>query len=129
MRRRTDLRVGRPAKRARVLPTVIPTSWPNLDLVRSIYAAWERGDYSSTEWADPEIEYVIVEGPAPGTWTGMTGMPEGMRDWLRAWDDFRIQAEEYRELGGERVLATRPTCLTERPQRGIRSSGKLIETV
>jgi ketosteroid isomerase-like protein len=37
----------------------------NLELVRSIYAAWQRGDYSSVEWADPEIEYVFADGPTP----------------------------------------------------------------
>lgn len=32
-------------------------------------------------------------------------MAEGWRDWLRAWEDFRIAGvEEYRELDGERVL-------------------------
>jgi ketosteroid isomerase-like protein len=80
------------------------TGSANLDLVRSIYAAWEGGDFSSTEWAHPEIEYVFADGPDPGSWTGPTGMTEGWRDWIAVWKDLRIEAEEYRELDGERVL-------------------------
>jgi ketosteroid isomerase-like protein len=76
----------------------------NLDLVRSIFAAWERGDYSSAEWADPEIEYIHADGPARGSWTGLAGMAEGWRSWLSAWDDLRQEVEEYRELDDERVL-------------------------
>jgi ketosteroid isomerase-like protein len=76
----------------------------NLDLVRSIYAAWERGDRSSIEWAHPEIEFVIVDGPAPGSWTGPGGMAEGFRDLLSAWEEWRPQADEFHELDGKRVL-------------------------
>jgi ketosteroid isomerase-like protein len=76
----------------------------NLDLVRSIFAAWERGDWGSTRWADPEIEWVFVDGPSPGIWTGVAGMAEASRDWINAWEDYRAEAEEYRELDNERVL-------------------------
>ena len=79
-------------------------SQENLDLVRSICAAWERGDYGSVEWADPEIEFVNTDGPSPGTWSGLAGMAEGWRDWLAAWEDFRQDVDEYRELDDERVL-------------------------
>jgi ketosteroid isomerase-like protein len=76
----------------------------NLDLVRSIYAHWERGDFGSANWADPEIEYVLVDVPAPGSWTGLVGMAEAMRGWLSAWEECRVEAVEYRELDDERVL-------------------------
>jgi ketosteroid isomerase-like protein len=76
----------------------------NVDLVRSICAPWERGDYSSAEWADPEIEWVIADGPAPGSWSGLAGMTEGWREFLNAWEEVRVEVDEYRELDSERVL-------------------------
>jgi len=76
----------------------------NLDLVRSIYAAWERGDFSHVEWADPEIEWVLVEGPSPGTWHSLVGMAECFREWFSVFEDVRIEADEFRELDDERVL-------------------------
>jgi ketosteroid isomerase-like protein len=76
----------------------------NVDLVHSIYAAWERGDYSSAEWADPEIEFVMADGPTPGSWRGVAAMATAVRDGLSGWRDFHEEAEEYRELDDERVL-------------------------
>ena len=69
-------------------------SQENVEIVRSIYAAWGRGDFSSVEWADPEIEYVIVDGPEPGSSNGRAAMAETMRSILNAWENARIEADE-----------------------------------
>ena len=76
----------------------------NLDLVRSIYADWERGEFDSADWAHPEIEWVSADGPDPGTWTGMTEMAEQFRAWLRLWEGFRLTADRYRQVGAEKVI-------------------------
>ncbi len=75
-----------------------------LDLVRSIIAAHERGDFSSIDWADSEIEYIVADGPSPGRWTGPVAMAETFRGNLIGWKDFHIEVDEYRELDDERVL-------------------------
>jgi ketosteroid isomerase-like protein len=76
----------------------------NLDLVRSIYTAWERGDFSSTDWADPEIEFVISDGPTAGAWVGVAPMIKSFRGFVGVWEDFRIDAGTFHELDAERVL-------------------------
>ena len=90
---------------------------PNVELVRSIFVAFERGDYSSAQWAHPEIEYVFVDGPSPGSWTGLAGLAEGFRSILDAWEGYGGEVDDYRELDDERVLV-----LVYRSGRG-RTSG------
>jgi ketosteroid isomerase-like protein len=96
----------------------------NLDLVRSIYADWERGDFSSVEWAAAEIKCVRADGPDPAMWTGVASIQEAWREFLSAWKGYRVEACEYRELDSDRVLV-----LTQRRGRGQRSgiaSGQLV---
>jgi ketosteroid isomerase-like protein len=76
----------------------------NLDLVRSIFAAWERGDFSSSTWAHPEIEFVMTGGVSAGSGKGLAAMAEMWHDVVRAWEGARGVPEEYRELDAERVL-------------------------
>jgi hypothetical protein len=76
----------------------------NLDLVRSICAPWAQGDFSSTEWADPNIEYAHVDGPSPGRWIAVAAMGDAFREVLNAYAGYEVVAEEYRELDHERIL-------------------------
>ena len=94
----------------------------NLDLVRSIYAAWERGDWSSADWADPAIEYVIADGPDPESATGLESMAAAWRGVMSGWEELRIEVDEYRQLDDERVLV-----LFRRSGRGKRSGLELGE--
>jgi ketosteroid isomerase-like protein len=79
-------------------------SHENVELVRSIFAARERGDFSDAGWAHPEIEYVIVDGPEPTSYKGLAGLAQAMRDILSPWDGYNGRVEECRELDVERVL-------------------------
>jgi ketosteroid isomerase-like protein len=95
----------------------------NVEFVRSIFEAWGRGDYSSTEWADLDIEFVFADGPTPGSWSGLCGMAQAVRDFLSAWEEWRFEVEEYRDLDDERVLV-----LDHYQGRGKRSGVEVRDT-
>ena len=85
-------------------------SQANIDVVRPIYAAWARGDFTSAEWAHPDIEFVSADGFEVGSDTGMAAMARQWHEWLSAWDDYRVEVEEYRELDDERILVLMLHC-------------------
>jgi ketosteroid isomerase-like protein len=90
----------------------------NVEIVRSIFTAWERGDYSSADWADPDIEFELADGPSPGRWTGIPAMARAWGQLLHdAFAELRVEGEAYRELADGRVLV-----LTQNSGRG-KSSG------
>jgi ketosteroid isomerase-like protein len=98
-------------------------SHDNVERVRAIYDAWARGDFSSSDWADPRIEFVLADGPSTGTWIGVKEMAAAWRDVLRAWADFRAEAEGCRALDDTRVLV-----LTRNTGRG-RGSGVDVTSI
>ena len=77
---------------------------PNLKLVHSILADWEQGDFRSVTWADPQIEYAIADEPGAELKRGVPAMRRTWGEFLTAWEDYRVEAREYHELDGERVL-------------------------
>ena len=96
----------------------------NLDLVRSIYADWERGDYySSTAWAHPDIEFVVMDGPSPGRLTGVAAVEDNWRDFQETWEDYHLEAVEYRQLDDQRILV-----ITQLSGRGKASGLEVAQT-
>jgi len=62
----------------------------------------EGGDFDSAEWAHPELEWVVVDGPTPGSCVAQR-RGESLRDFLSA---FRLSASKRRvpRARRERVL-------------------------
>lgn len=76
----------------------------NVETVRAIFARWAMGDFGWSEWAAPEIQFVMADGLNHGSWRGVPEMARAWREVLRAWEDFRVDVEDCRPIGRDRVL-------------------------
>src|SRR5262245_52192343 len=73
----------------------------NVEIARQMYAAWERGDFSSVEWADPTIEFRSGSGADEAVHHGTEEIGQAWTEWLSAWDEFRVEAEEFLDLADD----------------------------
>jgi ketosteroid isomerase-like protein len=78
----------------------------NVEIVRRLYAQWERGDFRPQDFFDAEIEHsrIGAENPMAGEWRGLTGLSDAMIEYFDALADLHIEAEQILDLGGDRVL-------------------------
>ena len=66
----------------------------NLDLVRSIYADWERGDFSHVLGPIPRSSSSFLTGHATQVdWTGRAEMAHGERSCLAPSKGYRLETD------------------------------------
>ena len=78
----------------------------NLDLVRSIFAAWERGNFASAiEPLAADIRFSAAQPEGQAMASGRVEMARFMRDFLASWDRYWIKLHDLQELAPGRFLA------------------------
>jgi ketosteroid isomerase-like protein len=75
----------------------------NVATVKSIYDAWERADFKSVDWADPEVEFTIP-GPDSEVHRGVEAMGRAWAEWLGAFEDFSVVGQEFHDAGDKVVV-------------------------
>jgi ketosteroid isomerase-like protein len=75
-------------------------SQEGVEALRRAYDEWANGDFSRRDLFDPTIEGVwAAELPDPHVDHGVEALIASSREWLTAWDAFRLEAEAF--LPGE----------------------------
>jgi ketosteroid isomerase-like protein len=78
-------------------------SQANVEVVKEIFSAWERGDFTAIDWADPEIEFSIP-GPDLDVHRGIEAAGRAWAEWLNAFDEFKVIGEEFHDAGDRVVV-------------------------
>jgi ketosteroid isomerase-like protein len=95
-------------------------SQENVELVKSLFAAFADRDLdAAASVLHPEIEIrpAIVGGPEGVVYRGLNGNRQFWADIDAAWTEFRIEPEEFRDLGGQVLVLGR--AFAHAPGSGI----------
>ena len=75
-------------------------------MVRRGFAAWEAGDLGSllALLDDDLVMRRLAPMADPGTWHGPEGLLENVAEWMDAFDEFKMTAEEFIDAGDHVVV-------------------------
>jgi ketosteroid isomerase-like protein len=97
-------------------------SQENVEIVRRMYETFHRGDFDGAlAYFDPEVEVDASVRVDEGISHGRAAVSTMVARWVGAWDDWREEIEEMRDLGSHVVVVS--------TQRGrAKGSGIEVET-
>ncbi|HEX2359547.1 MAG TPA: nuclear transport factor 2 family protein [Solirubrobacterales bacterium] len=81
-------------------------SQENVEVVRAMYEHWARGDFPAS-FIDSDVKHSRIGAQTPdmeGEWRGIEALSREMVEYLHAFTDLRIEAEEIIDLDDDRVL-------------------------
>jgi ketosteroid isomerase-like protein len=84
-------------------------SQENVETVRLILTEWERGDFRApAKLLDPEIAFETFMPDADENVVahGSAEFQAFTRDWLAQWRDYRMVAEDFQEVGQDKVFVS-----------------------
>ena len=70
-----------------------------MEIVRRIYEEWSRGDFSNGEYFAEDVDFDMVDWPAPARSRGLEAMAETWVTSLGAWKNFRSSPTEFVDRG------------------------------
>ena len=79
----------------------------NVEAVRAVYEEWKNGNFKAgTDLYDEQVLLVQTAAfPDPGSYRGLRGIGEYMRNFLEVWEKVTIEAEDLVEAGDAVVAA------------------------
>ena len=104
-------------------------SQENVELVKAFTSVFEAGDRDAwREYFDPDVVWDTSASkmPSAGIYHGHRGVERFFREWLGAWEDYKVEWSEYIDAGGSVVDVFRQSGIgrgsgvrTEREFHGV----------
>jgi ketosteroid isomerase-like protein len=82
-------------------------SQENVEIVRGIYAEWEKGNFQAAlPILDREITFEVwmPDSNEMVVRHGLNRLEGFMRDWFGQWEDYRLIGDEFRSAGTDHVF-------------------------